>query len=149
MGSDDPLIRALRDQSPAMTGSEDWLAPLRYKRQRLTALREEIAALTAEANALSEELAEALNIVGKPGRVWHYGRRRSRPFQHGSSVWWAIQVLFEAQAPLVVDELIARIEARAGRSIQKTTLVSNLSRYVSHRDTFTRVAPSTFGLIKE
>jgi hypothetical protein len=40
------------------------------------------------------------------------------------------------------------IEVQSGQKVKKNTLVSNLSRYVKYNDTFTRPAPSVFGLVK-
>ena len=45
-----------------------------------------------------------------------------------------------------VDSLLKRIEEMSGFTVRKTTLVSNLSRYVRAQDTFTRPEPSMYGL---
>ena len=48
---------------------------------------------------------------------------------------------------MAIDELLERVNAQSSTTVQKPTLVSNLSRYVQHGDTFARPAPSTYGLI--
>ena len=53
-----------------------------------------------------------------------------------------------AGKPMHIDQLIERIDQESGLSFQRATVVSNLSRYVKHHDTFTRPAPNTYGLIE-
>jgi hypothetical protein len=64
------------------------------------------------------------------------------------SVDWALRILREIQTPLPAEALIDLIAKRGGPEIKKPTLVSNLSRYVQHGDTFTRPAPNTYGLVE-
>jgi hypothetical protein len=63
-------------------------------------------------------------------------------------VWWTQIVLDAAEAPLHIDEILRQVNENSDEKVLKNTLVSNLSRYVKHGDTFTRPAPSTFGLTK-
>ena len=47
-----------------------------------------------------------------------------------------------------IDELVKRVEEFSSQSIRKSTLVSNLSRYVRSMDTFTRHEEAIYGLVE-
>jgi hypothetical protein len=64
-----------------------------------------------------------------------------------SSVGLTVPIIRHAGRPLHINEIIAAIEA-AGRTVNRTTLVGNLSRYVTKKRIFYRPAPSTFGLLE-
>jgi hypothetical protein len=128
----------------------EWLEELRQKQARVKALRDELAQLEAElrdARSLltSRRESERARPTSRHGFT---NGRRARPIQEGSSVWWARQVLQEAGRPMGIDELVAKINTRAGEAIKKSTLVSNLSRYVIHHDTFSRPVRSQYGLLE-
>jgi hypothetical protein len=131
----------------------DWLETLRRKQQRATVLRAELAEIEAElrdARAILSGRVETVVVPEQQPKSRHGFTRgkRAKPIQEGSSVWWARQLLQQAGHELVVDELLAQINDLSPTKVQKPTLVSNLSRYVKHGDTFTRPAPSTYGLIE-
>lgn len=123
----------------------------------------EIRARLAEVPALREELAQiegqmnaARNILGisesarppKPkSRHGFTNGKRGRSIQQGSSVWWAIKVLQMAGRPLHIRDILTRIALESGLEFKEATVVSNLSRYVTHGDTFNRPFPNVFGLI--
>jgi hypothetical protein len=46
-----------------------------------------------------------------------------------------------------VDDLVKAVEELSGLNVRKSTLVSNLSRYVRAGDTFTRPEPGAYGLV--
>ena len=74
--------------------------------------------------------------------------KRSRPIQNNSSVDWTLRTLRANGRPMRTDDILRAIVAQGGPMIQKSTLVSNLSRYVKHHDTFDRPAPDTYGLVE-
>lgn len=127
----------------------DWLEVLRQKQHRLAELKEELATLEVELRDAKAILSGRPDVATKPkSRHGFTNGRRARPIQHGSSVWWAEKVLDNLGENLPIDELLSMIEAQSGQRVKKNTLVSNLSRYVKFNDTFTRPAPSVFGLVK-
>ena len=119
----------------------DLISAIKDKQQRIVALRREIVALEAE-------LREAKSLLGeRPKREVIKVVHRKRPIRQKSSVWWAQKVLQHAGEPLHIDELVRRVEEFSDLTVQKTTLVSNLSRYVRARDTFTRPDEGLYGLV--
>jgi hypothetical protein len=64
-----------------------------------------------------------------------------------SQVDMAFDIL-QSSGPLHVKEIIQRINERFGVTVDRESLVSALSKRVSKRDRFSRVAPNTFGLVK-
>lgn len=80
----------------------------------------------------------------------HEVRRRqvaSRDPSGPSTTTMAEKVLSDHGGPMTVQELMAGIKRQFGRDVDKATLVSSLSRKVNTEDTFSRPAPSTYGLI--
>jgi hypothetical protein len=128
---------------------------IREKRERLESLQRQVAILQAELRQIESATKGRPITIERfvPGKTRPKSRhgftngKRARPIQPGSSVAWTRKVLSEAQKPLTVEQVIARIAAEGGPDVKKPTLVSNLSRYVQHHDTFRRVAPNTYGLI--
>jgi hypothetical protein len=136
---------------------------IKEKQARIASLRDEIALLQAELHEARALLADAnpIRVVGRvapiPKAVVAQPKPKSRhgftngvrkkPIQEGSSVDWTRLVLEKVGEPMTVDEIIANIEALGGPAVKKPTLVSNLSRYVTHNDTFFRAGQSTYGLI--
>jgi hypothetical protein len=118
---------------------------IREKRARLSEARAEVARLESE---LREAKAE---LLGRPTKAPKLRARRAtiarrRPVKTGSSVDLAVQVLRAAGKPLHISDIIAQIHQTTGHEVLKTTLVSNLSRYVQDGETFTRPSESTYGL---
>lgn len=125
---------------------------IREKQGRLSALKAEIAQLETELREASALLAGGAVRVAAPPRpkLSRHGftnGKRSKPIQSGSSVDWAKRLLQEAGRPMHIDTIIETVSQRGGPTIKKPTLVSNLSRYVRHGDTFIRTAESTYGLV--
>jgi hypothetical protein len=134
---------------------------IREKQARIASLREEISALEAELQEASALLQGRVRLVGhivqqpkgsvdRPKSKSRHGFTngvRRKPIQPGSSVHWTQRVLTAVGSPMTVDEIINNIEAMGGPAIKKPTLVSNLSRYVKHKDTFVHTGQSTYGLI--
>jgi hypothetical protein len=112
---------------------------IREKQQRILALKREIAALEAE-------LKEARAILSERPRGDAL-KTRTRPIRPNSSVWWTHKVLVQAGKPLHIDEIVKRVGELAGLTVRKSTLVSNLSRYVKQGDTFMRPEDGTYGLL--
>lgn len=131
---------------------------IRRKQQRIVALREEIASLQAELKEaraiLSGKRSESDAAPEKPRVVPHrtptartLRGTRTRAIKEGSTVWWARHLLQHWKHDEDIDKLIAEIERATSKKVSKPTVVSNLSRYVKREDTFTRPAPSRYGLI--
>ena len=66
-----------------------------------------------------------------------------------SQVDMAFDVLKKAGSPLHISELLARIRAGFGVSVDRESLVSSLSKKVARGDRFDHTGSSTFGLRPE
>ncbi len=66
-----------------------------------------------------------------------------------SQVDMAYDVLKKARSPLHVSELLDRIHASFGLTIDRESLVSSLTKKVARKDRFLRTAKNTFGLRPE
>jgi hypothetical protein len=118
---------------------------------RIVSLEEELSGLTQEldeARAALGPVAPRIPVKPRKSRRAFASGERKRPIQPNSSVDWALRVLKSTREPLQVEAIIALIVAHGGPEIQKATLVSNLSRYVKHQDTFSRTGRNTYGLIE-
>ena len=140
-------------------GIQAWLDRMAGKQRRVSELKRALSDLEAElrkdAQAVEVAMSRARSILGvsAPSGAKPKSRHgfthgvRMKPIQDKSSVWWTQMVLAEAGGPLHIDQILARIFAVGGGQVKKSTLISNLSRYIKHHDTFTRTAPSTYGLL--
>ena len=74
-----------------------------------------------------------------------------RPSRHKglSQVDMAYDVLKKARSPLHASELLDRIHAAFGVTIDRESLVSSLTKKVARQDRFVRTAKNTFGLRPE
>jgi hypothetical protein len=133
------LIRAFRSTLAKIAEIE---ARIEADQQELTALRGEIKELRGLIRADYVE-AEATRATDAP-----VAKARKRPIHDKSTVGNARRVLQMAGGPLHVDEIIANIEHMTGLPVNKSTLVSNLSRYVKKGDTFRRAGANVFALVK-
>jgi len=61
----------------------------------------------------------------------------------------AFDVLKRARTPLHISELLARIEAAFGQSVDRESLVSSLTKKVARGDRFLRTDKNTFALRPE
>ncbi|SRR6266702_199339 len=61
-----------------------------------------------------------------------------------SQVEMAFEVLKKARAPLHISEILNRIQAQFGISVDSESLVSSLSKRVMRRDRFLRTEKNTF-----
>ena len=66
-----------------------------------------------------------------------------------SQVDMAFDVLKKARSPLHVSELLDRIHAAFGVTVDRESLVSSLSKKVARQDRFLRTEKNTFGLRPE
>ena len=73
----------------------------------------------------------------------------ARSHQRMSQVNMAFDILKKARAPLHVSDIIERIHASFGVSVDRESLVSALSKKVERGDRFSRTAKNTFALISE
>jgi hypothetical protein len=99
-------------------------------------------------SAIEESLDAQLRAVRrlrKGERPEGERKRRSRL----SQVDMAYDVLAGARGPLHVNDLIERIRAGYGTSVDRESLVSSLTKKVARGDRFLRTAPNTFGLRTE
>ncbi len=132
--------------------AKDWLETLKLKHLRAAVLKAELSIIEAELRDARAILAGRIAVTPEPNkpksRHGFTGGKRAKPIQEGSSVWYSEKILRDTGHPLSVDALLVKINAVSDTPVQKPTLVSNLSRYVKHGDTFNRPAPSTFGLVE-
>ena len=61
----------------------------------------------------------------------------------------AYDVLKKARTPLHVSELLSRIQSTFGVRVDRESLVSSLTKKITHGDRFLRTKPNTFGLRSE
>jgi hypothetical protein len=66
-----------------------------------------------------------------------------------SQVDMAYDILKKARTPLHVSELLARLQSTFGRSVDRESLVSSLSKKIARGDRFRRTAKNTFALRAE
>jgi len=66
-----------------------------------------------------------------------------------SQVDMAYDVLKKAHTPLHVSELLKQIQSVFGVRVDRDSLVSSLTKKISHGDRFLRTEPNTFGLRPE
>jgi len=95
------------------------------------------ASLEAQLRAV-RRLRQGGDPVGEPRR------RKSL-----SQVDMAFDILKKARAPLHVSEILARIQAQFGLSVDRESLVSSLTKKVARNDRFLRPEKNTFALRPE
>lgn len=66
-----------------------------------------------------------------------------------SQVDLAYDILKSARTPLHIAEILSRIEARFGVTVDRESLVSSLTKKVAREDRFVRTEKNTFGLRSE
>ena len=74
---------------------------------------------------------------------------QSTPKKRLSQVDMAYDVLKKARSPLHVSQLLERIHAAFGVSVDRESLVSSLTKKVARQDRFLRSDKNTFGLRPE
>jgi hypothetical protein len=122
--------------------ADDFAQAIRTKQQRISELERELSQLYAEL----DEWRGLLGVhVDKKKAARKAGGRR-RPIRERSTVWWAYKVIKHAAKPVQIDALVEGVQELSGLNVRKSTLVSNLSRYVANGDTFTRPEPGRYGL---
>jgi hypothetical protein len=135
----------------------DVLRVVKEMQEEAAALRKELAGTDKKRVRLAW-LESQLNKAGaflrgdtlldKPkSRHGFVGGKRARPIKEGSSVWWTAKILYIVGQPMHIDKILERASKESGRKFEKTTVVSNLSRYVKFEDTFNRPGRNVFGLI--
>ena len=72
-----------------------------------------------------------------------------RPRKGLSQVNMAFDILKKARAPLHVSQILERIQAQFGVSVDRESLVSSLTKKVARGDRFLRLEKNTFGLRPE
>lgn len=72
-----------------------------------------------------------------------------RPRKGRSQVDMAYDILKKARAPLHVSDIIDRIQAQFGQTVDRESLVSSLSKKVARQDRFLRPEKNTFALRPE
>ena len=83
-------------------------------------------------------------------RLRQGGTSAARPVRKGlSQVDMAYDVLKKARSPLHVSELLDRIHAAFGVTVDRESLVSSLSKKVARQDRFLRTEKNTFALRPE
>ena len=74
-------------------------------------------------------------------------RRRGAPRSGNSQVDTVYNILASATGPLHISEIISRAAA-AGKTLDRDSVVSALTKRIQHADRFRRTAPNTFALIQ-
>ncbi len=77
------------------------------------------------------------------------GARATRPRKSRSQVDMAFDILKKARVPLHISEILARIQAQFGVTVDRESLVSSLTKKVARGDRFLRPAKNTFSLKPE
>ena len=72
-----------------------------------------------------------------------------RPRKGLSQVDMAFDILKKARSPLHVSEILSRIQAQFGISVDRESLVSSLTKKVARQDRFLRAGKNTFALRPE
>ena len=135
----------------SMAALSEILDLVRQRRQRLAQLQQEVAQIQEELRQIEDAAKGRTVPATKPkpkSRHGFTGGKRARPIQERSSVGRTVALLRQIGRPITADEIVMLLNAQGGEEVKKPTLVSNLSRYVAHNDTFTRPAPNPFGLIE-
>jgi hypothetical protein len=117
--------------------------------ERVRKIRESLDAIEVTRAELQAELDEIIEAAGvhpdrKRGRPRKAGLKR--PIRQGSVVWHAQQVLEKRGRAWYIDDLVRDVADLSGKSVQKTSLVSTLSRYVRAGEVFTRPKEGYYGL---
>lgn len=73
----------------------------------------------------------------------------SRPRKRLSQVEMAFDILKKARTPLHVSEILDRIHAQFGLTVDRESLVSSLTKKVARNDRFLRPEKNTFALKTE
>ena len=73
----------------------------------------------------------------------------TRPRKSMSQVDMAFNILKRSRSPLHVSEILDRIQAHFGVSVDRESLVSSLSKKVARQDRFLRPEKNTFSLRPE
>jgi hypothetical protein len=74
-------------------------------------------------------------------------RRRGAPRSGNSQLDAVYNILAAAAGPLHISEIITRAAA-AGKTLDRDSVVSALTKRIQHADRFRRTAPNTFALIQ-
>lgn len=98
--------------------------------------------------AIEESLEAQVRAVRRLRRGQKTEGKRS-PRSRLSQVDMAYDILVKARSPLHVNDLLERIRAGFGVSVDRESLVSSLTKKVARGDRFSRTAPNTFGLRPE
>lgn len=98
---------------------------------------------------LEDSLQAQLNAVRRLRRSSGVARPVRRPAggsDRPSQVGMALDVLTEAKAPLHISEVIAAVQKRFQRTLDRESLVSALTKQLSRHPGLRRTAPNTFAL---
>lgn len=82
-------------------------------------------------------------------RQGHPPATAARPNKSLSQVDMAYDILKKARGSLHISELLARIQASFGLTVDRESLVSSLTKKVARGDRFLRTAKNTFALRPE
>lgn len=126
------------------------LAKIAEIEKRILAEQLELAALRGEIEEIRAALkSDSTSTVAVDDRDAPEAGFRKRPIRDKSSVGWAKRVLKMNGGPMHVDDIIKNVQHMTGMPVNKTTIVSSLSKYVKAGDTFKRTAANTFALIED
>lgn len=113
-----------------------------------------IAEIDAERQVLDAQLADIRRLVGattappkkRSSKPW--AAQRDRPLRQGTLVYYAEKVIRTKGEPVYIDTLVDHIRSLSGLNVQKSSLVSNLSRYVRSGVVFSRPGEGYYSLLE-
>lgn len=97
---------------------------------------------TIEAS-LEAQLAAVRRLRGKGGAV-----QAPKTSERRSNLSIVFDILTKEGHPLHVTEIMRRAQLSFGRSLNRESLVSALTKCVANKDRFARPAPNTFALLR-
>ena len=105
--------------------------------------------LDVERAELEAQLAEIQKLTSEQSLGRKGGRRSTRRrLRKGSAAAWAETAIRQAGKPIHVDDLVEAVSRLSGSRVHKSSLVSNLSRYVKSGVLFSRPAEGFYSLLE-
>ena len=106
--------------------------------------------LDAERAELEAQLAEIRKLTSGPAleRKGRRSSRHGRALRKGSAAAWAETAIRHAGKPVHIDDLVEAVSRLSDKRVQKSSLVSNLSRYVRAGAVFSRPAEGFYSLVE-
>lgn len=134
------MLRRANDPDLAKVGRGDWGLAVWYGNRRP---KQEKAAPARKARTTTRSTARPRNE--RKARPATRTAAKANP-SAGQTILDHAEAILREQGPLPVETLLRKVEARAQRTIARTTLVGMLSEKVRKGERFSRPAPSLYAL---